>query len=250
MEQKINHILKPETAYDWDNVGLQIGTLDKPIHKMLLTLDVTLDVVEEAIDKKCEVIIAHHPLIFRPLKQIVPTSHIGKIVLKIIENNLSLYVAHTNFDCLENGMNDYLATLLGIENQSVFEPITEDYGLGVVGTIKKAPLKDVAEHVKNVFQLESLDIIGDENHLVETMAIVGGSGGSAIGTALSQNVDVFVTGDITYHNALDARAMGLNIIHVNHNIEKLGLNRLKELLTPLGKELIISSVDTNPYILK
>lgn len=250
MEQKINSILKPEMAYDWDNVGLQIGTLDKPIQKILLTLDVTLEVVEEAIANKCEVIVAHHPLIFRPLKQIIPTSHIGKIVLKIIENNISLYIAHTNFDCLENGMNDYLATILGIENQKVFEQITEEYGLGVIGTIKKATLKDVATHVKNVFKLDALDIIGDENSLVETMAVIGGGGGTAIGTALNQNVDVFVSGDITYHDALDARAMGQNIIHVNHNIEKLGLNRLKELLTPLGKELIISSVDTNPYIRK
>ena len=108
-------------AEEGDPIGLQIGDLSKKINKVIVALDVTEEVVEEAIENKVDLIIAHHPLLFRPLKKIVPEQPVGRIVEKLINYDITLYAAHTNLDIAEGGVNDMLADALGIENTSILK---------------------------------------------------------------------------------------------------------------------------------
>src|SRR5690625_381891 len=95
-------------AYDWDPIGLQIGSFHKPVKRVMITLDVLEPVVDEAIKKKIDLIIAHHPLLFRPLKQINFETPIGRVVQKLIQNDITVYAAHTNLDIAPGGVNDML----------------------------------------------------------------------------------------------------------------------------------------------
>ncbi len=238
-----------DLAYNWDNVGLQIGTINKEISNILLTLDLTLEVVDEAINNKNELIIVHHPLIFSALKSINTDTYKGKIIEKLIKSDIALYVAHTNFDISNYGMNTVLANMLNLQNQEVLELTTEDEGLGKFGTVDSIAMKDYISIVKKTFKVDNARFIGDMNQTVSKVAITGGSGSSLINIASNKNVDILITGDISYHHAHDAKAINLNVLDIGHNIEKFFVKELKNLL--LGKgvtaSIMISQIDTNPY---
>ncbi len=238
-----------DLAYKWDNVGLQIGTINKEINNVLLSLDLTLEVVEEAIQNKTELIIVHHPLIFSPLKSIETDTYKGKIIEKLIKSNIALYVAHTNFDVSSFGMNTMLANMLNLKNQKVLEFTTEDEGIGKVGTVNSITMKDYINTVKETFKVENARFIGDMNKIVNRVAITGGSGSSTINSASDNDVDVLITGDISYHHAHDALAINLNILDIGHNIEKFFVNELKNILEDKGikANILISKINTDPY---
>ena len=250
--KKIFESLYPtDYAYSWDNVGLQVGTLKKEINNILISLDLTEEVIIDAINDKCELILVHHPLIFSPLKTIITDTFKGKALELLIKNDIALYVAHTNFDIAKEGMNDILSNILNFEGIEVLEslPNNPEEGLGRTGYIKETSMKEYIATVKIQLNVSSARFIGDLNATVKKVAIVGGSGSSAINSAIEKNVDLFISGDIGYHHALDALAMGLNILDVGHNIENLFAPKLKETLKNNGitANMIISEVNTNPY---
>lgn len=113
-------------AYEWDNVGLQVGTLNKPVHTVMVTLDVLENVVDEAIEKNVDLIIAHHPLLFVKLKQINFDTPKGRIVRKLIKHDITVYAAHTNLDIAKGGVNDVMADLLGLKDRKVLIPRSTD----------------------------------------------------------------------------------------------------------------------------
>ncbi|MBU1020124.1 MAG: Nif3-like dinuclear metal center hexameric protein, partial [Firmicutes bacterium] len=158
-------------AYSWDNVGLQIGTLDKKVNNLMLALDLNIDVAKEAISKHAELIILHHPLIFSPLKSIITDTPQGKIIELLIKNDIAVYVAHTNFDVSNFGMNSMLADMLHLKNQEVLELITEHEGLGRKGIIDEISMREFIDFVKNTFKLESVRFIGDLDTKVHQVAI-------------------------------------------------------------------------------
>lgn len=112
-------------AYDWDNVGLQVGSLHKDVNTILLTLDVTKEVIDEAIDQQVDMIVVHHPLIFSPINSINTDTYRGKQIEKLIKHDITLYVAHTNFDISNKGMNLILANMLHLKNQKILDYTTE-----------------------------------------------------------------------------------------------------------------------------
>lgn len=239
-----------DLAYSWDNVGLQIGTLNKDISRILLSLDLTLEVVNEAIKKDAQLIVVHHPLLFSAIKVIDTDSYKGKIIELLIKNNITVYVAHTNYDISNVGMNKTLADLLRLKNQRIIEFTTDTEGLGRIGELDtEIDLQDFIEVVKTVFDLDTAKLIGDLDNKVKTVAISGGSGSSIITHPNMQKSDIYITGDITYHHALDCLAMGLTVLDVGHNIEKFSLIKLKELLENNNDmcEIILSNINTNPY---
>ncbi|MBN2605591.1 MAG: Nif3-like dinuclear metal center hexameric protein [Bacilli bacterium] len=243
------HLYPKSLAYSWDNVGLQIGTLDKKVNSILLTLDLNLEVANEAVSKGVELIIVHHPLIFSPLKSIHTDTPQGEIIELLIKNDVTVYVAHTNFDVSNYGMNMILANMLKLENQDVLEFVTETEGLGRKGFVKEIAMRDFITFVKQTFHLDSVRFIGDINSNVKQVAITGGSGSSSIQSAKESQVDVLITGDISYHHAQDIIALGFNAIDVGHNIEKYFMKELKKILENKGisSNIILSQVDTNPY---
>lgn len=240
-----------DLAYDWDNVGLQVGTLNKNITNVLVSLDLTKEVLDEALQLGCNLIVIHHPVIFSPIKKILTDGYLGSLLAKAIKNDIALYVAHTNFDISKTGMNQNLADLLGLENQRVLEYTTDELGLGRIGTVEETTLEAFIDHVKIVFNLDSVKLIGPNKKTVKKVAISGGSGSSLLRNNILRDVDVFITGDISYHYALDALNAGLTVLDVGHNIEKMGLIKLHEFLNEqLDTRVYLSTVDTNPYINK
>ena len=192
-----------DLAYEWDNVGLQIGTLNKEVNKILLSLDLTLEVVDEAIKEKVELIIVHHPLIFSPIKNINTDTYKGMLIEKLIKNEITLYVAHTNFDISNQGMNLILANMLNLKNQKILDYTTETEGLGRIGEIEEMSIKKAIQFVKETFKVEHARFIGDLNANVTKIAISGGSGSSNIYNAKKLKADLYVTGDLSYHYAHD-----------------------------------------------
>ncbi len=247
---KIFEALYPkDLAYNWDNVGLQIGTLNKDISKILLSLDLTLEVVNEAINSGTELIIVHHPLIFSALKSINTDTYKGKVIEKLIKSDITLYVAHTNFDVSSYGMNTILADMLNLKDQEVLEFTTEDEGLGKVGKVSQSLMKDYINTVKKTFKVDNARFIGDLTKTVNKVAITGGSGSSTIYSASKAGVDLLITGDISYHQAHDALAINLNVLDIGHNIEKFFVHELKSILMNKGVEasILVSKINTDPY---
>lgn len=249
IEKILEELFPNNLAYDWDNVGLQIGSLDKDINTILLSLDITEEVCDEAINSNSDLVIVHHPLIFSPLKSIKTDSSIGKIIEKLIKNDITLYVMHTNFDAKENGLNKILADMLSLKNTKVLSYTTESEGIGLYSDINSTPVKELINTVKSLFKLDRARYIGDLDANIKRVAITGGSGSSGIADCLKNDVDLYITGDISYHYALDSIAHGLNILDVGHNVEKHAIKGLYEILdkTEITSKIIISKINTDPY---
>ena len=351
----------PRLAYDWDNVGLQIGTLDKPVSRVLVTLDVLENVADEAIVKKADLIIAHHPMLFRPFNKLDTNTTAGRVIQKLIKHNIAVYAAHTNLDAAENGVSDMLARRLGLENRKVMIPaepekllklvvfVPEEYadkvreamgeagaghignyshcffktsgegsfqpeegtdpfigsqneleqvkevrletivtqsgirpaltamlaahpyeevaydliplanktnktGLGITGHLPSAvSLAELCEQVKTRLEIPALRVTGDLGAKVQKIAVLGGSGKTFATEAFQQGADVYITGDMSFHEAQDAMQMGLHVIDPGHYAEKVMIGEVAEFLKRKAAaeswklEIIPSEENTEPF---
>ena len=241
-------------AYDWDNVGLQIGDLNHEVNNVMVALDATTLVIDEAIEKNIDLIITHHPFIFSSLKSIDFTTPRGKNIQKLIKNDIALYTMHTNYDVASGGMNDALAEAMGLLDVRPFAMINDIHGLGRIGVL------DTAMTINSLCDSIRFERLKDEVSDIKTVetgsagcikkvAVIGGSGGKYVHEAKKLGADVFITGDITYHTAVDAKEIGINIIDIGHFSEVIMEGKIAELL---GKEfsddakIIKPSVSTNP----
>lgn len=240
-----------DLAYEWDNVGLQVGTLNKEITGVLLTLDVTKEIVAEALEKNCNLIVAHHPLIFTPLKSILSDTYKGQLFETLIKHNIAVYVSHTNYDLGHSGMNTVLASKLALENQAVLEMVSETHGIGRIGKLKeKLPLQEAVNYVKEALAIDHGRLITNKtNKTVETIAISGGSGASHMFEAKRKGADLYITGDVSYHQAHDMLQMGLTALDIGHYAEKHFAKALKRELIEYGIEFPIyeSEIDLDPF---
>jgi dinuclear metal center YbgI/SA1388 family protein len=344
-----------------DRIGLQLGSLKKEIRKVLVALDVTDAVVEEAIREQADLIIAHHAIIFRPLAHLQTDTPAGKLYAKLIKNDIAVYIAHTNLDVAEGGINDWMAEALGLQDlrnledihteklkklvvfvpethhaqvqQAVFtagagwigkysncsfniegtgtflpregsdpyigeqgklekvaeirletvvpesvekrvvqamlkahpyEEVAYDlypmdlkgrtFGLGRVGKLPEAvTLSELAESVKQAFQVPMLRMVGDPGRQVRKVAVLGGAGDRYVRHALFAGADVLVTGDMGYHSAHDALAAGLSILDPGHNVEKIMKPKVAEYLNKRLQDkgyattAVASSMDTEVF---
>lgn len=236
-------------AYEWDNIGLQVGSLNKPLKRLMVTLDVTKEVVKEAIENKIDLLVSHHPLIFQPLANIQFDTPRGFIIQKLIKHDIALYSMHTNYDRAEGGMNDNLAALLGLKD---VELLDEEALIGRYGDIEPVMLSEFIECVKSKLRLDFVRVITGGDRLVRRVGISGGSGQQHMYQAKKRGCDVYLTGDVSYHNALDALEMGFTIIDISHHAEvwfkTFVSGTIKNQYPEL--EILISKIDTNPYIVK
>jgi len=237
-------------AYDWDNVGLQIGSLNKEITGILLTLDVTKEVVDEAIKKGANLIIAHHPLVFKPLKNILTDSYKGKLIEKLIKHDIAVYVSHTNYDLGHQGMNTMLARKLNLQNQEILEFETEEHGIGRIGDIEPMTLDEVIDYIKDKLDIKHARLINKKNgKKIKRIAISGGSGASHMFAAKFKDADLYLTGDISYHQAHDMLQMGLSALDIGHYAEKHFSEALKNEFEAEGFDvkIYISDHDLDPF---
>lgn len=205
-----------ELALEWDNVGLQIGHPDQEVSRVLVTLTVTMDVVERAIEEDVDLVIAHHPVIFKPLRQLRTDEPGGALLAALLQHDLAVYVAHTNLDQAEEGLNHWLARDLKLQDQRVLIPFQDGpAGLGRVGNIEPMTLGALAKHVERLWGYP-VRIVGQEMHEIARVAVVGGSGGDFVHQAKKAGADVLITGDVSYHDAMDARSLDLAVLDAGH----------------------------------
>jgi len=332
----------------FDNSGIQFADLDAPVTKILLSLDVTQDILDEALENKANLIIAHHPLLFSPLKQI--TKQKNPLLYQAITHKINLVAFHTNFDLAEKGLNDYVGNLLGIKkivplqsssekifkfavyvptqyadkvSQAIFkagagkigrytetsfnidgkgtfkpmegtnpfigkigkreevqeikietvvaerdldsvvqamksvhpyeEPAYDvyelktkpSYGIGIFGEIgKEAEISKFSLEVKNRLQARYIRLIKSNEQKIKRVALCTGGGDSLLEQANNKDADLYITGDITYHTALRAKELGLNVMDVEHfDTEKFFVEALYDQLIKFGipKNILIKS---------
>ncbi|UOQ47428.1 Nif3-like dinuclear metal center hexameric protein [Gracilibacillus caseinilyticus] len=348
-------------AESWDNVGLQIGSKNQPVHKLMITLDVVEEVVDEAVEGGVDMIIAHHPLLFKGIKSIDFSSPKGRVIQKLIQHNISVYAAHTNLDVVEGGVNDWLAERLELQYTKVLVPTTEESllkfvvyvprthvtemlaalgeadaghignyshcsyrgegtgafkplegsdpfigkeykmeeveeskvetiikksqlsqvlqaaqkahpyeemaydllplankgekrGLGRIGTVKQPiTLANYASLVKEQLQVPTLRYVGDPEQLIKKVAVLGGSGKGFIDAAKHAGADVYVTGDLTFHDAQDAEQAGFSLIDPGHHVEEVMKQGVKRFFSdhmeqlPNRIEIKASKLSTEPF---
>ncbi len=205
----------PEYACDWDNVGLLAGRRDKEVKKILLALDATDEVVRMAAEQNADMLITHHPMLFAPVKRVTDEDMVGRRLITLIQNDISYYAMHTNYDT--RGMADLAAGLLKLQQCTVLEEIKDGEGIGRVGILpENMTLGECAEHVKEAYKIPSVRIYGAPDTQVCSAAVCPGAGKSTMSEALRFGCDVYITGDIDHHTGIDAVDQGLCIIDAGH----------------------------------
>lgn len=228
--------LSPEAyAEEWDNIGLLAGRRDKEVAMLYIALDATDEVVDDAVRVGADMLLTHHPLIFKKLSRVNTDDFIGRRIYTLIKNDISYYAMHTNFDVM--GMADAAADELGLKDRKVLNVTFEDEiskeGCGRAGKLeRRMSLEELAELVKKSFNVPNVRVFGNLGDIVETAAVMPGSGGSFIKDAVSAGADVMITGDIDYHEGIDAAAQGLAVIDAGHyGVEKLFIPYMEEFIT-------------------
>ena len=185
----------------WDNSGLCIGSPDDEVSSVLIGLDCTPELVDEAVSCGADMIVTHHPLIFSGLKKISPDDQVGAAVIKAVKNGIAIYAAHTSADKVLAGVSGAMAARLGLESVRILDEDGEGTGLGVVGDLPE-PLTaaEAMVLVKERFGLKAMRTSKPVEGMISRVAMCGGSGGSLIGAAIASGAQLYISGDISYHN--------------------------------------------------
>lgn len=218
MAKRLDGIFKADTSYGWDNAGLIISPGDLNVRNALLCLEMTPDVMQEALERDCQLIVCHHPLIFSAIKKITYDNPVGAMIMQLIKNNTGLYAAHTNFDKLDKGLNDYVADLMNLtDKRPLIADAGEDCGMGRIGNLSCGMSFDVfIDYIKEKLSLKSVRIISKSKPDINTVAVVTGAGYEFKQNAFAAGADVYITGDIKYHEAMEAYLQGFSVIDAGH----------------------------------
>lgn len=213
---KIDEKYPVDAALSWDNVGFLVGCTQQEVKRIFVALDLTDEVVETAIKEQVDMIVTHHPMLFSTQKKITDETVLGRRLIRLIQNDISCYAAHTNYDVL--GMAELAGSKLGLLDAVVLEETGwEKEGIGRVGFLpQEMTLGECCEWVKEKFHLPSVKLFGNMETRVRRAAISPGSGKSMIDVALEKKAEVLITGDIDHHTGIDAVAEGLGIIDAGH----------------------------------
>ena len=217
----LERIAPRRLAEDWDNPGLLVGSFAQRVERILIALDVDDAVTQEAIDRRADMIVAHHPAIFRGMKQLRPDLPLGKRLATLLTHGIAVAAAHTNLDVARGGVNDVLAERLGLEKLSSFVITAQEDGvtesLGRIGTLPApASIEDFARMVKARLGISHVRLAAAAARPVRRVAVCGGAGADFIDDAVRRGADVYVTGDVKYHDAQRAVEQGLHIIDAGH----------------------------------
>ena len=236
------------TQLDFDNSGLCVGDPSAQVEGILLTTDVTPEVVDEAVEKDCNVIISHHPVIFKGVKEIVAgKGMLYDVIAKAVKADVALIAAHTNLDDCDGGLNDYVAQELGLQVTDSGECLR----IGELETDATVTLGEYAAFVADKLGDPTVRYVGDDDKIIQTVAVGTGAGGrdeKLIAAPAEKGVDGSVTAEVKHSVALEAKAAGVGIIECTHHAtEKCACAVLGELLDSVGYEYFISEKDEDPY---
>ncbi len=238
----------------WDNSGIQISTGKMEIEKVITSLELTDEIVEEAIQEDADMIVTHHPLIFGGIKSVDFSDPIGSMIIKLINAGISVYSSHTPFDKIEGGNNDYLAEMIGLRDISGFTDGNEVDMIGRIGILQHPMmLSSVVDLLAQELNLDSNEIrfVGDPNQMITTVGLCTGAGADLMDLAAANGCQLFITGDLKYHDAQNAKAKGIAAIDAGHyGTEKsFADNFADKLRSAVGDklEIVESKVDIDPF---
>lgn len=217
--ERIEKYCPRELAYDWDNSGLLLGNSESEVKKIAVTLDVVPDTARQAVKWDADMIVAHHPLIFSPIKKITADNPNGKILSELLSSKIAVYAAHTNLDTAQNGINAYLAEIFNLRDIRIVDIHTDDLsaGLGRVGVLESAvELREFAQTVKEKLKTPCVRVCGDLDKVIRSAAVLSGSCSEYVEQAANMGADVVITGDLKYHECLDFNALGICVIDAGH----------------------------------
>ncbi|MDR0570140.1 MAG: Nif3-like dinuclear metal center hexameric protein [Clostridiales Family XIII bacterium] len=217
----IERIAPPSMAEEWDNNGVQLRLADGDVRRALVALEITDAVIDEAEMMNADMLVTHHPLIFRKLKSVSCRDLTGRHVIRLVKAGVSVYAAHTSFDAVYGGNNDYLAELLGLQKIRRAQPRKESPDtpiLGRIGDLKsETPFAEVCELVRRRLGVgRAMPVVGDAGAPIRKVALCTGGGGDLIEDALRNGCSLFITSDVRHHEALFARENGLCVIDAGH----------------------------------
>ena len=212
--------LHPEYQEDYDNAGFLLGNPEAECNGVLVAVDVTDAVIEEAREKGANLIVTHHPMIFGGVKRITPKDATGRHIIKLIKNDMAVYAAHTNLDNLKDGVNGILAQVLGLTECHILRQMagqpSPEVGAGMVGSLPyPMPTQAFLEQVKVCLGLPILRVSDMASPVVSRVAICGGAGSFLIGDAIRQNADIYLTGDMKYHDFQRAEGR-ITLVDIGH----------------------------------
>lgn len=242
-----------EYAENYDNVGLLVGDNERSVEKIMVTLDADENVLKDALDKECDLIISHHPLIFSPLKKVVTSDAISNTVMTLIKSDISLISMHTNFDSVQSGLCDlFLDKIVKTNKREALDGEDINTCGRVTELDGKIKLADLINTVKKEFNLDSLKYIGDEERVIKKLAVCNGGGADFIYKVKELGADAYISGDFKYHHARFAYENGISLIEVPHyNAEIIFCQYMKDLIEKqFGKDVIVYVTDKNIDIWK
>lgn len=250
----LEEIAPSDTQESWDNSGVQLAAGPLEIRKVLLTLEITDAVIEEAAEENADMIITHHPLIFAGIKTVDYRNVIGSYIVKLLNMGISVYSCHTPFDKLAGGNNDFLAELIGLQDVEGFCADGTVDMIGRVGTLAKPmTLEAMHKFLAKKLKLKQSQIraVGKGDMSIQKVGICTGAGADLMRLAMENGCQLFITGDVKYHEAQDAAAHGLALLDAGHyGTEKsFAANFAKKLAEKTdGKiEILESNVDIDPF---
>jgi dinuclear metal center YbgI/SA1388 family protein len=216
-------------AESWDNCGLQVGALQWPVRKVWVALDPLLSVVAAAAEQGVDLVITHHPLIFKPLRKIDLDTTEGRIIAAALKGQVAIYAAHTNLDSASDGINDELACKIGLDRLTPLVPAKPPEfhdseiskiklaGMGRVGRLNPPRMvTQLATEIKKQLGLTKVKVAGNADRMVEKVAVCSGSGGGMLDKFFASEADVFVSGDLGYHDARAVEDSGRALIDIGH----------------------------------
>lgn len=242
----------------YDNVGLITGSPNIEISGIITCLDATEAVIDEAITLNCNVVVAHHPIVFRGIKKLNGTNYVERVVIKAIKHDIAIFAIHTNLDNVyDHGVNTIIANRLNLNNLEILDPkqnllhSNKKVGSGMIGKLKY-PMEESAflQYLKEKMDLKVVKHTALLGKPIENVAVCGGSGSFLLQMAIEQNADVFVTSDFKYHEFFDAENK-IIIADIGHyESERFTFEYLKSLIIQNFSIFAVhsTSVNTNPVL--
>lgn len=273
----VEKVAPPSLAESWDNPGLQVGSPDWPVAKIWVALDPTPEVVSEAGKAGVDLLITHHPLLFKPVKSINSSDPLGSVIYTAFQHRLAIFTAHTNLDAVNDGVNDALATKIGLRDLAVLSTSSEcagsqnagdgddvvgrtnrpkPCGLGRIGSLAQTTgLYALAQNIKQLFKIPYVTVAGEPDLAIHEVAVCSGSGAGLLGDFLTSQAEVFVSGDLRYHDARAVEQCGKGLIDMGHFaseffiVEALAV-RLTTLLEALGMHIVVEPcrLEKDPFV--
>lgn len=239
-----------ELEEDWDNCGIQINTEFQDVERILVALEITDAVIDEAIERDADMIVTHHPLIFGGLHNVDNSNITGKSINRLIRAGISVYSCHTSFDTMEGGNNDHFGEVLGLNDVEPFESGNRFCRKGV--TPMEISFQEFIYQAAEALgvSVRFFSATGDLKRKICTVGWCTGSGAEFMREAVDEGCDLYITGDLKYHDAQNAKAMDLCVLDAGHyGTEKIFVDNMAEILSrKTNCEILKTKIDINPFV--